>query len=50
MFCSACTGVGREDRGLAELPLQELHDRLLLLGFVLESINKLRHASSVSKN
>lgn len=35
---------------MAELPLQELHDRLLLLGFVLESINKLGHASSVSKN
>lgn len=46
----ACAGVGREGRGLAELPLQELHDRLLLLGFVLESINKLGHASSVSKN
>lgn len=46
----ACTGVGREGRELAELPLQELHDRPLLLGFVLESINKLGHASSVSKN
>lgn len=46
----ACTGVGREGRGLAEPTLQELHERLLLLGFVLESINKLGHASSVSKN
>lgn len=46
----ACTGVGREGRGLPELPLQELHDRLLLLGFVLESINRLGHASSVSNN
>lgn len=36
---SACTGVGREGRELVELPLQDLHDRLLLLGFVLESIN-----------
>lgn len=35
---------------MAELPLQELHDRRLLLGFVLESINKLEHASSVSNN
>lgn len=35
---------------MAELPLQELHDRLLLLGFVLDSINKLGHASSMSKN
>lgn len=38
-FLSVCVfpayaGVEREGRGLAELPLQKLHDRLLLLGFV----------------
>lgn len=33
-----------------EQKLYKLHDRLLLLGFVLESINKLLHTNSVSKN
>lgn len=50
-----CRAVCRNDRWLTKLqfrtkPWCQLHDGLLLLGFVLESINKLLHASSVSKD